>query len=84
MEFSNKQFMGLTLNAQHIPRNVMIDKVKQFYEDVIRELKKVSWPEREQVINSTFVVFVISVLFTAFIYIADLVVSSLFNLFYLN
>lgn len=62
----------------------MIDKVKQFYEDVIRELKKVSWPEREQVINSTFVVFVISVLFTAFIYFADLVVSSLFNLFYLN
>lgn len=60
----------------------MIDKIKSFMDDVVREMKKVSWPEREQLINSTFVVFVISVLFTVFIYVSDLVFSNLVNLLY--
>ena len=60
----------------------MIDKIKSFIDDVVREMKKVSWPEREQLINSTFVVFVISVLFTVFIYLSDLLFSNLVNLLY--
>ncbi len=62
----------------------MIDKIKQFFDDVQKELKKVSWPEREQLINSTFVVIVISALFTIFIYVADLAVSTIVNFLYTN
>lgn len=62
----------------------LIDKIKSFVDDVVREMKKVSWPEREQLVSSTFVVFVISVLFTLFIWLADLALSNLVNLLYVN
>lgn len=62
----------------------MFEKLKTFLEEVQKEMKKVSWPEREQLINSTFVVFVISALFTLFIYLADLAVSNIVNLLYVN
>ncbi len=62
----------------------LIDKIKSFVDDVVREMKKVSWPEREQLVSSTFVVFVISVLFTVFIWLADLLLSNLVNLLYVN
>ncbi|NIS37691.1 preprotein translocase subunit SecE [Candidatus Saccharibacteria bacterium] len=60
----------------------MIKKSKQFLEDVQTELKKVSWPERDQLLNSTFVVIVISALFTFFIFIADWIVSKAVNVLY--
>ncbi len=60
----------------------MINKIKQFYEDVVREMNKVSWPERDEVINSTFVVFVFSAIFTIFIWLADLAISNLVSLLY--
>jgi len=60
----------------------MLNKPKEFIEDVQKEMKKVSWPEREQLINSTFVVVVISAIFTLFIFAADWVISSVINLLY--
>jgi preprotein translocase subunit SecE len=60
----------------------MIEKIKQFIDDVVRETKKVSWPDRDQVINSSFVVVIITVVFTTFIYAADMLISSLVNLLY--
>ena len=60
----------------------MWKKARQFYEDVLTEMKKVNWPERDQLINSTFVVFVISALFTLFIFGADSVMSMVVDLLY--
>lgn len=62
----------------------MFKKSREFVEEVEKEMKKVSWPERDKLINSTFVVFVISALFTVFIYLADLTVSSIINFLYIN
>ncbi len=60
----------------------MIEKIKQFFEDVNTEMKKVSWPEKEALINSTIVVIVVSALFTLFIFAVDTSVSKIINLFY--
>ena len=60
----------------------MIKKAKKFLEDVRVEMKKVVWPEREQLINSTVVVIVISALFTLFIFFADSIVSRIINILY--
>lgn len=60
----------------------MIKKARQFLEDVNVEMKKVSWPERQQLIQSTIVVVVISALFTLYIFLADTIVSKIINLFY--
>ena len=61
---------------------MMIKKVKQFIEDVRVEMKKVVWPEREELINSTIVVIVISALFTLFIFLTDTIVSKIINILY--
>ncbi len=60
----------------------MIKKAKQFIEDVRVEMKKVVWPERDQLINSTIVVIVISALFTLFIFLTDTIVSKIINILY--
>jgi preprotein translocase subunit SecE len=60
----------------------MIKKAKQFIEDVRVEMKKVVWPERDQLINSTVVVIIISVLFTLFIFFADTIISRIVNILY--
>jgi preprotein translocase subunit SecE len=60
----------------------MIKKSKQFVEDVRVEMKKVIWPEREKLINSTVIVVVVSALFTLFIFLADTVISRIINILY--
>ncbi|MFN2127490.1 MAG: preprotein translocase subunit SecE [Anaerolineales bacterium] len=60
----------------------MIKKARQFIEDVQVEMKKVVWPERDQLINSTVVVIVVSALFTLFIFFSDTIISKLINVLY--
>lgn len=60
----------------------MIGKIKQFLQDVEKEMKKVNWPEYDKLVNSTFVVVIISALFTVFIYLADVTISFLINFLY--
>lgn len=60
----------------------MIKKSKEFVEDVRSEMKKVNWPERHDLLNSTYVVIVISIIFTVIIFAADWIVSTVVNLIY--
>ena len=62
--------------------NKMIQKARRFITDVQVEMKKVVWPERDQLINSTVVVVVVSALFTLFIFFADTIVSKIINILY--
>ena len=59
----------------------MISKITKFFNDVKVEMAKVSWPSREELINSTMIVAVVSVLFTVFIFVADLILSRVIRLF---
>ena len=59
----------------------MISKITKFINDVKVEMAKVSWPTREELINSTMIVAVVSILFTTFIFIADLIISRAMQLF---
>ncbi len=52
-----------------------VEKAKSFINDVIVEMRKVSWPTWEQLVNSSVVVIVISALFTLFIFVVDQIVS---------
>jgi len=60
----------------------MIKKTKQFVEDVRVEMKKVIWPERDQLISSTVIVLIISAIFTLFIFFADTIISRIINILY--
>ncbi len=60
----------------------MLKKAKDFIEDVQTEMKKVSWPETNQLLNSTIVVIVISILFTLYIFFVDQIVTFLIKYLY--
>jgi preprotein translocase subunit SecE len=62
----------------------MIAKIKEFVNDVSKEMKKVSWPSKEQLKESTMVVCVTTVIFTGFIYIVDLIFHALVNKLFFN
>ncbi len=52
-------------------------KVRQFGRDVALEMKKVSWPMRQEVIGTTMVVIVVIFFFAFFLYGSDIVLSYL-------
>lgn len=60
----------------------MIKKIRQFVEDVKNEMAKVSWPARNELINSALIVVVVSIIFTLFIFVADLIISNAIKIFY--
>lgn len=49
----------------------MIEKLKQFMADVSKEMKKVAWPTKEQLQESTIVVVVVCIVITAFVFAID-------------
>ncbi|MCX7735910.1 MAG: preprotein translocase subunit SecE [Candidatus Kapabacteria bacterium] len=54
----------------------MIEKIKNFFSDVAKEMKKVSWPTKEQLRESTVVVVVATLIFTVFTYLIDWLVTK--------
>jgi preprotein translocase subunit SecE len=53
----------------------MIEKIKKFVSDVIVELKKVSWPSRDELRGSTLVVIVAVILISVFIGLVDRILA---------
>ncbi|MFH1381078.1 MAG: preprotein translocase subunit SecE [Candidatus Omnitrophota bacterium] len=53
-----------------------MNKITKFISDVKVELKKVSWPTRRELINSTIVVIISVAVLTLFISFCDLIWSS--------
>ena len=54
----------------------MIAKIKEFVGEVSKEMKKVSWPTRAQLKESTTVVVITTLIFTVFIYIIDWIMNQ--------
>ncbi len=50
----------------------MKEKIINFVNDVIKEMKKVTWPTKDELIESTNVVIVASLLFALFTYLIDI------------
>jgi preprotein translocase subunit SecE len=55
----------------------MIAKIKNYVGEVAKEMKKVSWPTKEQLKESTTVVIVTTLVFTVFIYGIDWVMGNI-------
>jgi len=57
--------------------NYMKDKIINFFEDIYKEMKKVSWPKKEELIDSTKVVVVTMLLSATLVYLIDKGISEL-------
>ena len=55
----------------------MIKRIREFFEGVAFEMKKVSWPTWQELKGSTLVVLLLSVILSVFLFVVDLVLSKL-------
>ncbi len=54
----------------------MKDKIIGFFTDIVKEMKKVTWPKREELKESTMVVILTSVIFAVFVYAVDKIINE--------
>ena len=55
----------------------MKEKIIAFFTDVVKEMKKVTWPRQEELRDSTLIVMVVCGVIAAFVYVIDLAVNYL-------
>jgi preprotein translocase subunit SecE len=55
----------------------MFEKIKKFLKEVKFELTKVTWTSKQELIYSTYIVIVVSIVLAIFIGIVDMVLSNL-------
>jgi preprotein translocase subunit SecE len=54
----------------------MKDKIKGFFEDVVKEMKKVTWPTKAELFESTKVVIAVCIILAGFAYVIDMLISQ--------
>ncbi len=55
----------------------MKQKIINFVNDVVKEMKKVTWPTKDELKESTAVVIIVCLLLAAFTYVIDMAISQI-------
>ena len=55
----------------------MKDKIIAFFTDVVKEMKKVTWPKKDDLRDSTIIVLVVCLIIAGFVYVVDATVTVL-------
>jgi preprotein translocase subunit SecE len=58
----------------------MKDKIVKYAKETVSELKKVTWPSKDEIVGSTIVTIFVSVIMAVFIFIVDQGLSALISL----
>lgn len=59
-----------------------MNKLREFVDSVRKEMAKVSWPERQELIDQTIVVVVFSIILSLFIFGVDRVYTTILETIY--
>lgn len=59
-----------------------MNKIQAYLEDVSKEMRKVSWPTRAELISNTVITLLATVIISAFIFGADRVISLILEVIY--
>jgi len=57
----------------------MKEKIVNFFTDVVKEMKKVTWPTKDELKESTVIVIVTCLILAAFTYLIDMGITTLFK-----
>lgn len=60
----------------------MFEKIRTFLSDVAKEMKKVSWPTKEQLRESTIVVIVTCVIISGIVFVIDQAMTQVMSLIF--
>lgn len=59
-----------------------MNKIRAYLEDVFKEMRKVNWPKRSELIDNTVVTLVGTILISLYIYAADRIISFILDFIY--
>lgn len=59
-----------------------MSKITEFFGDVRKEMKKVSWPTQKELIDNTIIVIVFSIILSVFIFGIDQLYSTVLEFIY--
>jgi len=59
-----------------------MNKIKEFFEGVRKEMKKVSWPTQKELVDNTIITIVFSIILSVFIFGVDQVYSTVLEAIY--
>lgn len=54
----------------------MKEKIITFFTDVVKEMKKVTWPKKDELRETTIVVLAVCGVITIFVYVVDTIISQ--------
>jgi preprotein translocase subunit SecE len=60
----------------------LMNKIKNYLDEVIKEMRKVNWPSRKELVSNTGLTLLGAVIFSAFIYVADQGISFILQNIY--
>jgi preprotein translocase subunit SecE len=55
---------------------ISISKARQFFTEARQELRKVTWPNKQQTMSSTWVVIIVTIILASFLGVVDLILSK--------
>ncbi|ARA92757.1 MAG: preprotein translocase subunit SecE [Bacteroidetes bacterium] len=59
-----------------------MNKIKNYLEEVVKEMQKVSWPSRKELVDNTIVTLVATIMISLFIFVADRVIGFVLDIVY--
>lgn len=54
----------------------MKEKIIKFFEDVVKEMKKVTWPTKPELMESSKIVVVVCLILAGFTYVIDMLINQ--------
>ncbi|HQF43128.1 MAG TPA: preprotein translocase subunit SecE [Ignavibacteriaceae bacterium] len=57
----------------------MKEKIINFFQDVIKEMRKVTWPTKAELLESTKIVIVVCIVLALFTYVIDIIINQVFK-----
>lgn len=77
---------GTTAIADEQNRQPLVSKplgwianIRQFWREIVQEMKKVSWPTRTEVVNTTIITVIVVIFFSLFLWVSDISLSYLIH-----
>jgi len=56
--------------------------IREYLQNVVEEMKKVNWPSRDELISSTLITIVATLIISGIIFLADQAISTTLNFLY--
>ncbi len=73
---------GFRETPERQKNNYMKDKIINFFLDIYKEMKKVTWPKKKELVDFTKIVLVTMLIFAVIVYLIDQGISKLLGLLF--